>query len=66
MEGALIRAEIDRLYVKWGLRAVSGLVVDGETAGPDLLADSGPEELFREAVAAVRHQMGLSEEERKN
>jgi hypothetical protein len=66
MDAALLRAEIDRLYVSWGLRAVSGLQLDGAEATPDSLAESGPEELFREALAAVRAETGLSEPERKN
>jgi hypothetical protein len=66
MDAGLLRAEIDRVYVAWGLRAVRGLVVDGREAGPEALAESGPEELFREALALVRSQTGLSEEERKN
>jgi hypothetical protein len=66
MDAGLLRAEIDRVYVLWGLEAVSGLVVDGREAGPELLVDSGPEELFREVLAAVRSETGLSEEERKN
>lgn len=66
MDAALLRAEIDRLYVRWGLRAISGLELDGEEATPELLAESGPEELFREAVALARAQTGLSAEERKN
>jgi hypothetical protein len=66
MDSALLHAEIERLYVMWGVKAVSGLAVDGSVAGPELLADAGPEELFREALAAVRRETGLSEEERKN
>jgi hypothetical protein len=66
MDAALLHAEIERLYVTWGVKAVSGLAVDGIAAGAELLAESGPEELFREAVAAVRRETGLSEEERKN
>ena len=31
-----------------------------------VLADAGPEDLFREALAAVRAEMGLNETERKN
>jgi hypothetical protein len=50
----------------WAVTAVSGLTVDGSTAGPELLAEAGPEELFREALAAVRRETGLNEEERKN
>jgi hypothetical protein len=66
MDAALLRVEIDRLYVRWGLRAVSGLQVDGVEATPESLAEAGPEELFREAVAVVRAQTGLTAEERKN
>jgi hypothetical protein len=66
MDAALLHAEIERLYVTWGVKAVSGLTVDGRVAGPELLAESGPEGLFREALAAVRRETGLSEEERKN
>jgi hypothetical protein len=66
MDAILLRAEIDRLYVKWGLHAVSGLVVDGAEATPESLADAGPEELFREALAAVRATTGLDAAERKN
>jgi hypothetical protein len=66
VEAALLRAEIDRLYVMWGLKAIKGLKVDGAPATPELLAEAGPEELFREALAAVRAETGLSEDERKN
>ena len=66
MDGALLHAEIERLYVEWGVKAISGLMVDAREAGPELLAEAGPEELFREALAAVRRETGLSEEERKN
>jgi hypothetical protein len=66
MDAALLRIEIDRLYVRWGLRVISGLTLDGVEATPESLAESGPEELFREAVAAVRAQTGLTAEERKN
>ena len=66
MDAALLEAEIDRLYVVWGLRGVTGLELDGQGATPESLAESGPEELFREALAAVRAEAGLSETERKN
>ncbi|HWC99462.1 MAG TPA: hypothetical protein VG456_22035 [Candidatus Sulfopaludibacter sp.] len=66
MEAALLRAEVDRLFLAWGLRAVTGLAIDGENASPELLAEKGPEDLFREALAAVRAAAGLSDAERKN
>jgi len=66
MDAALLQGEIDRLFVKWGLRAVEGLRLDGEAATPELLAETGPERLFREALEAVRAEVGLTPDERKN
>lgn len=66
MDAGLLRAEIDRLYVEWGLAGVAGLTVDGAAATVGAVVESGPEGLFREAVAAVRRETGLSEDERKN
>jgi hypothetical protein len=66
MDAALFSAEIDRLYVVWGLRELAGLEVDGVAATPELLATAGPENLFREAVTAIKAECGLSEAERKN
>jgi hypothetical protein len=66
MDAGLLRAEIDRMFVLWGVQGISGLEVDGVEATPEALVDRGPEELFREALAAVRQQTGLTEEERKN
>ncbi len=66
MEAALLASEIDRIYLIWGLKEVTGLELDGRPATPESLAADGSEELFREALAAVKHQCGLSEAERKN
>jgi hypothetical protein len=66
MDAGLAQAEIERLYVMWGVNEISGLVIDGQPATPELLAATGPEELFREALVLVRSETGLNEEERKN
>jgi hypothetical protein len=66
MDAALLRAEIDRLYLKWGLREIAGLDLDGKPATPESLLESGPENLLQEALAAVRAAAGLSAAERKN
>jgi hypothetical protein len=66
MDAALLQAEIDRLYLMWGLKSVAGLDVDGVNATPETLAEAGPEDLFREALDAVRAETGLDEAERKN
>jgi hypothetical protein len=66
MEASLLGAEIDRLYIRWGLEEIRGLELDGVPATPESLIDSGPEELFWEALAAVKNECGLTETERKN
>ncbi len=66
MEAAILSAEIDRLYVLWGIKEIRNLAVDGSPATAQSLVEEGPEELFREALTAVRAECGLSEEERKN
>ena len=66
MDAIILQAEIDRLYVAWGLRDIAGLRIDGAPATPELLASAGPENMFREALTAVRRESGLSEAERKN
>ena len=66
MEASLLGAEIDRLFIEWGLEEVTGLELDGMTATPAMLLERGPEELCREALEAVRAECGLSEAERKN
>ena len=66
MDAGLLRAEIDRMFLLWGLAGVSGLRVDGVEATPEVLVERGPEELFREALAAVRRETGLTDDERKN
>lgn len=66
MEAALVQAEVNRLYLTWGLVEVSGLEIDGAQATPAALAERGPEDLFREALTAVKAETGLSGAERKN
>ena len=65
-EAALLCGEVDREYVRWGVAAVEGLVLDGKRADVEDLLERGPEELVIEAVELVRREAGLSEEERKN
>jgi len=66
MNAALLASEIDRTYVAWGLKEVSGLELDGLPATPETLASNGPEDLFREALAVVKDRCGLLDAERKN
>jgi hypothetical protein len=66
MEASLLGAEIDRLYIRWGLEEIRGLEIDGVPATAESLVESGPEDLFLEVLAAVIAECGLVENERKN
>jgi hypothetical protein len=65
-ESSLLGAEVDRLYLEWGLQTVDGLTIDGEPATPASLIERGPESLAREIVGRIRAECHLSEDERKN
>jgi hypothetical protein len=66
LEASLLGAQLDRLYIDWGLEEIRGLELDGEAATPLSLMERGPEDVFKEALAAVKAECGLSEQERKN
>ncbi len=66
MEASLLGAEIDRLYVRWGVEGVLGLDLDHAPATVETMIESGPEDLFAEMLEAVKAECGLSEKERKN
>ncbi len=66
VDATVLGLEIDRVYLRWGLVAISGLVVDGLPATVDILLEAGPEDLCREIINTVRVECGLNEEERKN
>jgi hypothetical protein len=66
IEATLLASEIDRTYLEWGLMAVDGLEVDGETATPEGLIAAGPEALCQEALGLIKAECGMSEAERKN
>jgi len=65
-EAALLGAQVDREYLRWGLIAVEGLTIDGEAATVETLAESGPEELTAEVIEAIRREARLGEAEGKN
>jgi hypothetical protein len=66
MEASLLGGEIDKVYLLWGLEEIRGLDIDGVPATPESLIERGPEDLFHEALAIVRAECGLTENERKN
>jgi hypothetical protein len=66
LEAAVLAAEIDRVYLHWGLEAVEGLTIDGEAATPELLIERGPLDVAMEILSRIRAECGLTEDERKN
>lgn len=66
LEAAVLAAEIDRVYLEWGLEEIQGLSIDGETATPAALIEKGPLDLAKEILARIKRECGLSEDERKN
>jgi hypothetical protein len=66
LESSLADLLARRLYLVWGVDRLEGLRIDGEPATVEMLIDKGPDELSDEIVDAVRRELGLSEEERKN
>lgn len=65
-QAAEIRARMDELYLRWGLDSVTGLTIDGEAVTLDNLLERGPDTLAREIVDAIKGELFLDEDERKN
>jgi hypothetical protein len=66
LEAAVLVAEIDRVYLDWGLEEIQGLEIDGEPATPGALIERGPMDVAKEMVARIKRECGLSEDQRKN
>jgi hypothetical protein len=66
IQASLLGAEIDELYLRWGLVAIDGLELDGDPATSETLVSHGPERLCQEIIAAIKRECSLTDEERKN
>lgn len=66
LELALADLLVQKLFVEWGLARVDGLDIDGSPATVDSLIEKGPERLVAEIAERVRHECGLTDDERKN
>lgn len=66
LDGAVVKAEIDRAYLLWGLEEIEGLEIDGERATAESVVERGPADLAEEILGSIRRECGLSESERKN
>ena len=66
LEAAVLVAEIDRVYLEWGLEEIVGLTIDGEPATPARFIEKGPLDLAKEILAKIQNECGLSGDQRKN
>lgn len=66
LDAAIAGAEIDNVYLDWGLISIDGLEIDGCPADKQLLIAAGPDALCREIVGEIRRECGLTDEEIKN
>jgi hypothetical protein len=66
IRASVLRAEIDELYLRWGLSSLRGLRIDGRDADIESLLSCGPEVLCQEIVAAIKRECALTPEDRKN
>ena len=66
LQAAALVGEIEGTYILWGLAAVEGLDIDGESATPSTLLSKGPFSLAMEILRCIKSECGLTETERKN
>jgi hypothetical protein len=66
LEAVVLAAEIDRVYLEWGLEEIRGLDIDGDAATPAALIEKGPMDVAKEILARIKRECGLSENQRKN
>ncbi len=66
LEASLSEMLVQQLLIEWGLVEITGLTIDGEAGTGKVLIENGPETLTEEIAAAVRQEIELSENERKN
>ncbi len=66
LEAAVLTAEIDSVYIEWGLEEIQGLTIDGEVATRVALIEKGPLDLAKEMLGRIKRECGLSEDQRKN
>lgn len=66
VQAEALRIRIDLEYLRWGLKELHGLEIDGIAGETESLFERGPEALLKEIVDRIRAECELSGEERKN
>ena len=62
----MVKREMARMVLEWGIVDVAGIHVDGAPITKQLLLEDGPEELPMEILGELQRQISLDEEQRKN
>jgi hypothetical protein len=66
VSAAILSAEVDAVYLRWGIVSLEGLTIDAQPASCEDLIAAAPENLTREIVTRIKNECGLSEPEIKN
>jgi hypothetical protein len=66
VEAAVLRGEMDRVYLDWALEEIQGLRIDNEQATPELAVERGPLEFAEEVLRRIKAECGLNQAEQKN
>lgn len=66
LNAQLSSLRVDEVFLRWGVIAVEGLVVDGRPIAADEVGELAPECLASEMLSRVRECMSLSSDEEKN
>jgi hypothetical protein len=59
LEATVLQAEIDLIYLEWGLLSIGGLEIDGVPATPKSVIDLGPVTLAVEILARIKAECGV-------
>lgn len=66
LEASLADLLVKQMYLEWGLHALEGVCVDGKKLCPAEVVKKAPEFFSDEVLDALRAELGLTEDERKN
>ncbi len=66
LEASIADLLVRRLYLEWGISSISGMTVDGRSAAISDVIEKGPEVLTDEMMGAIKEELGLTDDERKN
>jgi hypothetical protein len=66
LEASIAELAVNKMYLEWGLAAITDLEIDGLSATVDSVIESGPEGLCEEILQSIAAELALTESERKN